>query len=193
MSVKDIAMTLLLSKDMEDFIQKEIKEKLPTSEDQAIDPQRSVFIVFANFPGNLTFQKMLSDYVYNNGGTHYIIGDRYLVNKLRGQRYDLLWVDFRLSTRLTDEDVEYIVSIIGPETKRLLVTYNTTILPNYELGVFDMYRSMSIQELIAIMRRDCHAMKIDGMSSLRYKKRFQPLQLSYLLKRAWKRLFRKGK
>ena len=193
MSIRDVAVSVLAQKDMEDFIKHEIKEKLPKTEDDEITTPRSVFVAFSNFPGNLHFQQMIDAWVHESGGIHTIIGDRYRINAMRGKRYDLLWVDFRIGSRLGYEDIEYIVSILAPETKRLLVTYNTFILHNYETNEYEIYASMDLTDFIAVVRNDTHTMKIEGVVDPKWIRIKYPLRFSYLLKRAWKRLFRRGK
>ena len=190
MSMREMALTVLAQKDMEDFIKRHIIDELPVIEAAVVTP-KAVFIAIANFPGKFHFQRMLDAWVHESHGVHRVVADRYEVNKLRGQRFDVLWIDFRLGPRMSWEDLQYLVEIVSPATKRLIVTHNSFILHNHETNEYDMYASLSFEDFISVVREDSWTMKIEGVTDPRLIKRRQPLRIRYLLKRAILRLFGK--
>ena len=185
MSMREIALTVLAQKDMEDFMKRHVMAM------DTDDEPKAAFIAIANFPGRIHFQKMIDEWVHENHGIHRIVGDRYEVNKMRGQRFDLLWIDFRIGPRMDWEDVKYFIEIVRPQTKRLIVTYDTFVLRNQETDEYDMYASLSLEDFISFIRGDIWEMKMNGVTDPRHIKRRQPLHIRYLLKRAIRRLFGK--
>ena len=181
-----MALTALVQKDMDEFLKQHVKV-LGNREEQ-----NEVFIAIANFPGRFHFQCMLDAWIHEKGGTHRVITDRYELNKMRGQRYDYLWLDFRIGPRLNHADIDYILAIIGPATKHLVATYNTFVLRNHETDAYEMYTAMSVEDFITVIRNDCWAMKLHGVTDPRFINHRQPLQMRYLLKRMIGRLFKKG-
>ena len=191
MSIRELALTVLAEKDMEDFMKREIIDKLSKTIGGDFSNPKAMFIAIANFPGRFHFHQMIDAWVHENYGIHRIVGDRYEVNKLRGKRYDLLWIDFRLGPRMSWADIQYFINIVSPVTNRLIVTYDTFILHDRASDKYAMYASLVFDDFIALIREDSYTIKIEGVADPRRIKRSQPLQISYLLKRLIQRLFRK--